>query len=43
MRRAGIDYAELEEQRQGLGGAGEPARLRRHRPMMLNSYHKPVA
>jgi hypothetical protein len=44
MRRAGLDYAELEKQRRGLSRAGEPAaRFRCHRPMKLNSYHKPVA
>jgi hypothetical protein len=42
MRQAGIDYAELEEQRRALDGAEEAARLRCHRPMMLKTYRKPV-
>jgi hypothetical protein len=44
IRRAGLDYAELEEQRRGLSRAAEPAaRFRCHRPMILNVYRKPVS
>ena len=36
MRRTGLDYAPLEEQRRGLSRAAEPAaRFRCHRPMIL--------
>ena len=41
--QAGLNYAELEEQRLGLSRAGEPsARFRCHRPMMLKKYRKPA-
>ena len=41
IRRAGLDYAELEEQRRRLSHAAEPAaRFRCHRPMMLKHYRK---
>ena len=44
MRRAGIDYAELEERRRGLSRGKEPAaRFRCHRPTILNTYRKPVS
>jgi hypothetical protein len=44
MRRGGLDYAELEEQRRRLSGAAERAAcFRCHRPMMLKHYRKPVS
>src|SRR6202521_131089 len=44
MRRAGVDYAELEGRRRGLSRGAEPAaRFRCHRPTILNTYRKPVS
>jgi hypothetical protein len=41
IRRAGLDYAELEEKRRGMSRSAEPAaRFRCHRPMMLKHYRK---
>ena len=41
IRRAGLDYTELEEQRRRLSHPPEPAaRFRCHRPMMLKHYRK---